>query len=200
MPRLFLIRHGETEWSVNGRHTGRTDIPLTPKGEQETTEKAAQLVGEGKVIDPRNICTVFLPALPSHVITESVREWDYGEYEGLLSPEIQARNPGWTIWKDGCPGGESTTEMCFRVDTVIEQVREYHRKWLEKGEGSRDVVIVAHGHFNRVLIARWINFPLSLGTHFNVEPSGIAILSYNHRNILEPALNALNLYAHVGLD
>ncbi|CAL1695511.1 unnamed protein product [Somion occarium] len=215
MPRLFLIRHGETEWSVNGRHTGRTDIPLTPKGEQETTEKAAQLVGEGKVIDPRNICTVFvsprtrahktfhllfdqLPALPSHVITESVREWDYGEYEGLLSPEIQARNPGWTIWKDGCPGGESTTEMCFRVDTVIEQVREYHRKWLEKGEGSRDVVIVAHGHFNRVLIARWINFPLSLGTHFNVEPSGIAILSYNHRNILEPALNALNLYAHVG--
>ncbi|CAL1695508.1 unnamed protein product [Somion occarium] len=198
MPRLFLIRHGETEWSVNGRHTGRTDIPLTPKGEQETTEKAAQLVGEGKVIDPRNICT--LPALPSHVITESVREWDYGEYEGLLSPEIQARNPGWTIWKDGCPGGESTTEMCFRVDTVIEQVREYHRKWLEKGEGSRDVVIVAHGHFNRVLIARWINFPLSLGTHFNVEPSGIAILSYNHRNILEPALNALNLYAHVGLD
>ncbi|KAI0080075.1 phosphoglycerate mutase-like protein [Panus rudis PR-1116 ss-1] len=214
MPRLFLIRHGETEWSINGRHTGRTDIPLTARGEQETAEKAKQLVGEGKIIDPKNICTVYvsprtrahktfhllfghLPELPAHVTTEEVREWDYGEYEGLLSSEIQARRPGWKIWTDGCPGGESTEEMCFRVDTVIQKVREHHRAWLEEGKGCRDVVIVAHGHFNRVFIARWINFPLSLGTHFNVEPAGIAILSYNHRNLAEPALNALNLYAHV---
>ncbi|KAK7694807.1 hypothetical protein QCA50_001995 [Cerrena zonata] len=215
MPRLFLIRHGETEWSLNGRHTGRTDIPLTARGEAQTAQRALQLVGEGKVIDPKNICMVFVSprirahktfhllfdhlsdAKPPHVTTESAREWDYGDYEGLLPSEIQARNPGWAIWKDGCPGGESTQEMCYRVDNVIQQVREHHRKWLEKGEGSRDVVIVAHGHFNRVFISRWINFPLSLGTHFNVEPAGIAILGYNHRNLLEPALNALNLYAHV---
>ncbi|TCD62773.1 hypothetical protein EIP91_006417 [Steccherinum ochraceum] len=218
MPRLFLIRHGETEWSVNGRHTGRTDIPLTAKGEAETATRAKQLVGDGKIIDPKNLCTVYisprqrahktfhllfdhLDKLPHHVITEEVREWDYGEYEGLLSGEIQARNPGWAIWKDGCPGGETTEEMCDRVDEVVAKtilkVREDHRKWLENGEGSRDVVIVAHGHFNRVFIARWIRFPLSLGTHFNVEPAGIAILSYNHRNLDEPALNALNLYAHV---
>jgi len=212
MPRLFLIRHGETEWSLSGRHTGRTDIPLTQRGEQETSQKALQLVGEGKIIDPKNICTVMvsprirahatfhllfghLPEIPHHVITEEVREWDYGDYEGLLPSEIKAKNPTWTIWHDGCPGGESTEEMCYRVDNAIRAVREHHRKWKEDGVGSRDVVVIAHGHFNRVFISRWINFPLSLGTHFNVEPAGIAILGYNHNNLNEPALNALNLYA-----
>ncbi|KAH9858200.1 phosphoglycerate mutase-like protein [Lenzites betulinus] len=212
MPRLFLIRHGQTEWSINGRHTGRSDIPLTAEGEREAAEEAAILVGEGKIIDPKNICTVFvsprirahrtfhllfehLPEIPHHVTTEEVREWDYGEYEGLKPAEIKKLNPTWTIWKDGCPGGESTEEMCHRIDCVIEKVREHHRAWKEEGKGSRDVVIVAHGHFSRVLIARWINFPLSLGTHFNVEPAGVAILGYNHKNLAEPALNALNLYA-----
>ncbi|EIW64376.1 phosphoglycerate mutase-like protein [Trametes versicolor FP-101664 SS1] len=212
MPRLFLIRHGQTEWSLNGHQTGRTDIPLTAEGEREAAEGARVLVGEGKIIDPKNICTVFvsprirahrtfhllfdhLPEIPHHVNTEEVREWDYGEYEGLRPAEIKERNPTWTIWKDGCPGGESTEEMCHRVDTVIGKVREHHRAWKEEGKGSRDVVIVAHGHFNRVFISRWINFPLSLGTHFNVEPAGIAILGYNHNNLAEPALNALNLYA-----
>ncbi|KAI0932015.1 hypothetical protein AcW1_000737 [Taiwanofungus camphoratus] len=213
MPRLILIRHGETEWSLNGRHTGRTDIPLTKRGEQQTAERAQVLVGEGKVVDPKNICTVYvsprarahhtfhlmfnhLPALPAHIITEEVREWDYGDYEGLLSGEIHEKNPKWDIWIHGCPGGESTEEMCLRVDTVIEKVREHHRLWKEEGKGSRDIVIIAHGHFNRSLIARWINFPLHLGTHFNVEPAGIAILGYNHNNLNEPALNALNLYAN----
>ncbi|KAI0652268.1 phosphoglycerate mutase-like protein [Trametes meyenii] len=212
MPRLFLIRHGQTEWSQNGRHTGRTDIPLTAQGEREASEQAKVLVGEDRIIDPRNICTVFvsprvrahrtfhllfdhLPEIPHHVTTEEVREWDYGEYEGLKPAEIKARNPTWTIWKDGCPGGESTEDMCQRVDNVIAKVREHHREWKEEGKGSRDVVIVAHGHFNRVFISRWINFPLSLGTHFNVEPAGVAILGYNHNNLAEPALNALNLYA-----
>ncbi|KAI0094775.1 phosphoglycerate mutase-like protein [Irpex rosettiformis] len=214
MPRLFLIRHAETEWSLNGRHTGRTDIPLTSRGEEETKMRALQLVGTGKVLDPANMCMVFVSprlrahrtfhllfdhteSVPPHIITEDVREWDYGDYEGLKPAEIKAINPNWTIWKDGCPGGESTTDMCSRVDTVIEKVRAHHKEYLEKGTVSRDVVIVAHGHFNRVFISRWIRFPLSLGTHFNVEPAGIAILSYNHRNLGEPALNALNLYAHV---
>ncbi|KAI0830710.1 phosphoglycerate mutase-like protein [Trametes gibbosa] len=203
---------GQTEWSINGRYTGRTDIPLTAEGEREATEEARVLVGEGKIIDPKNICTVFvsprirahrtfhllfehLPKIPHHVTTEEVREWDYGEYEGLKPAEIKQLNPTWTIWKDGCPGGESTAEMCHRVDSVIEKVREHHRAWKEEGQGCRDVVIVAHGHFSRVLISRWINFPLSLGTHFNVEPAGVAILGYNHKNLAEPALNALNLYA-----
>ncbi|KAF9822071.1 hypothetical protein IEO21_00065 [Rhodonia placenta] len=177
-----------------------------------TAEQAKVLVGEGKVIDPRDICNVFvsprtrahrtfhlmfdhLATPPSHVTTEEVREWDYGEYEGLKPAEIKERNPNWSIWKDGCPGGESTEEMCHRVDCVIAKVKEHHKQWHEEGKGCRDVVIIAHGHFNRVLISRWINFPLSLGTHFNVEPAGVAILSYNHHNLAEPALNALNLYS-----
>lgn len=145
--------------------------------------------------------------LPDHIITEEVREWDYGEYEGLKPNEIQGIRPGWSIWTDGCPGGESAEEMCFRVDLVIEkvgsrqsvhimfsdrhsQIREHHRKYFEEGITSRDVVIVAHGHFNRVFLARWNRFPLAFGTpllpalnetlvdtpsgtHFNVEPAGV---------------------------
>ncbi|EPT03912.1 hypothetical protein FOMPIDRAFT_1022085 [Fomitopsis schrenkii] len=212
VPRLIIIRHGETEWSLSGRHTGRSDIPLTPRGEQKTKETALALVGEDQVIDPNHICNVFvsprirahrtfhlmfdhLPSPPPHVTTEEVREWDYGDYEGLLPSEIKERNPSWLIWHDGCPNGESTEEMCHRVDTVIAKVKGHHRQWHEEGKGRRDVVIIAHGHFNRVLISRWINFPLALGTHFNVEPAGVAILTYNHRNLAEPALSALNLYA-----
>ncbi|KAK0198250.1 histidine phosphatase superfamily [Armillaria mellea] len=211
MPRLFLIRHGETEWSMNGRHTGRSDIPLTARGEEQIKSKAQILVGDGKIIDPKNLCTVFVSPrqrahktfhllfghveMPHHIITEEVREWDYGQYEGLLPSEIQAHNPGWKIWKDGCPDGESVEEMQNRVDIVIKNVREYHRQYKEEGLNTRDVVIVAHGHFSRVLLARWIRFPLHLGTNFNVEPGGVAVLGYNHNNLEEPAMNALNLYA-----
>ncbi|KAK0208148.1 histidine phosphatase superfamily [Desarmillaria ectypa] len=211
MPRLFLIRHGETEWSKNGRHTGRTDIPLTAWGEEQIKCQAQILVGDEKIIDPKNLCTVFVSPrqrahktfhllfdhvqTPHHIITEEVREWDYGQYEGLLSSEILARNPGWKIWKDGCPDGESVEEMQNRVDIVIRNVREYHRQYKEEGLNTRDVVIVAHGHFSRVLLARWIRFPLHLGTNFNVEPGGVAVLGYNHNNLEEPAMNALNLYA-----
>ncbi|EIN14076.1 phosphoglycerate mutase-like protein [Punctularia strigosozonata HHB-11173 SS5] len=216
LPRLILIRHGETEWSINGRHTGVTDIPLTPRGEATILQRREQIVGPGKLIDPANLCTVFvsprqrahktfhllfdhLPELPKHELTPTVREWDYGDYEGLDPEGIKAvRPPGaptWDIWQDGCPGGESVADMTCRADDVISKVREYHRAWKEEGKGSRDVVICAHGHFNRVLIARWMNMPLCLGTHFNFEPSGVAVLSYNHNNLAEPALNGLNLYA-----
>jgi len=213
MPRLFVIRHGETEWSLNGRHTGRTDIPLTARGEDQIREKAHILVGDGQVLDPKNLCTVFVSPrqrahktfhllfehveTPHHTLTEECREWDYGEYEGLLSSEIKNLNSTWSIWNDGCPGGESVEQMQARVDGVIAKVREYHRQYKEEGLNTRDVVVVAHGHFSRVLISRWINFPLCLGTHFNVEPGGVAYLGYNHNSLKEPALNALNLYATV---
>ncbi|KAG8919355.1 hypothetical protein FRC03_011934 [Tulasnella sp. 419] len=212
MPRLFVMRHGETEWSINGRHTGRTDIPLTAKGEDIINERREQLVGPGKLIDPATLCHIFisprqrahktyhlmfghLDEAPSHVVTEDVREWDYGDYEGLKSHEIKALNPTWDIWKDGCPGGESVEDMTKRVDGVIAQVCEIHRKYKEEGIGRRDVLIVAHGHFSRVLISRWVQFHLCLGTHFNMEPAGVALLTYNHNNLKEPSLTGLNLYA-----
>ncbi|KAF9244573.1 histidine phosphatase superfamily [Melanogaster broomeanus] len=211
-PRVFLIRHGETEWSLNGRHTGRSDIPLTPRGEHQIKEKAPILVGEGRPLDPNNLCTAFisprirahktfhllfehLPKFPDHVFTEEAREWDYGDYEGLLKEEILAKQPGWNIWRDGCPGGESVEDMRTRVDGLIAKVREIHRQYFEEGKGTRDVLIVAHGHFNRVFISRWINFDLALGSYFNVEPGGVSVLSYNHASLDEPAMNALNLYA-----
>ncbi|KAG1846875.1 histidine phosphatase superfamily [Suillus subluteus] len=189
-PRLFLIRHG-TQIIID-----LFDIPLTVRGEEQIKSKAHILVGEGRPIDPQNLCVALvsprqrahrtfhllfehLPKVPDHIIDESVREWDYGKYEGL----------------DGCPGGESAQEMCDRVDCVIAKVREYHRQYFEEGKGTRDVLIIAHGHFNRVLISRWIRFELALGTRFNVEPGGVSVLSYNHSSLDEPALNALNLYA-----
>ncbi|KAF8973877.1 histidine phosphatase superfamily [Flammula alnicola] len=206
MPRLFLVRHGETEWSQNGRHTGLTDIPLTERGVEQVKKISKALVGDGLVIEPKNLCTVqvsprqrarktfellfeHLGKLPDHVLTEDVQEWNYGDYEGLKPAEIKKLNPTWKIWYDGCPGGESVEQMQARVDKVIS------KKYKEEGIHTRDVLIVAHGHFNRVLISRWINFPLCLGTHFNVEPGSLAILSYNHNSLDEPALNALNLAA-----
>ncbi|TDL28591.1 phosphoglycerate mutase-like protein [Rickenella mellea] len=212
MPRLFLIRHGETEWSINGRHTGRTDLPLTPNGEQIIKTRSPLLVGQGKLINPDTLCHVFvsprqraqktfellfsdLPKLPPHETCDAVREWDYGDYEGLTREQIRSKDKYWSIWRTGCPGGESADDMTRRVDGVIEEVQEIHRKYYEDGIGRRDVMIVAHGHFSRVLISRWVQFPVSLGTHFNVEPAGVALLSYNHHSLKEPALNGLNLYA-----
>lgn len=212
MPRIFLIRHGETEWSLNGRHTGRTDIPLTPRGVGLIKDRAQNAVGPGKLLDPDNMCHVFIsprqrahntfhllfdvyPEAPPHTVTEDVREWDYGDYEGLTSKTIHEANPGWDIFRDGCPGGESVEQMTKRVDDLIAKVREIHRLYLEEGVGRRDVLICSHGHFSRVLVSRWVGFDLCLGTHFNIEPAGISMLGYNHNNMKEPSLTGLNLYA-----
>jgi len=214
MPRLILVRHGETEWSLNGRHTGKSDIPLTQHGEEQIKSKAQSLVGPGKIIDTANLEVIFcsprqrahrtlhlltehLPEVPQHVFIEEVAEWDYGEYEGLLSSEIKVKaGADWNIWVDGCPGGESAKDMCLRVDYVIQKVRERHREFKLNGKCSRDVVIVAHGHFNRCMIARWLNMPLEAGTKYTFEAAGVAVLGYNHDNLDEPALNALNLNAY----
>lgn len=210
MPRLFIVRHGQTEWSVNGRHTGISDIPLTPAGEGQVKATAEKLVGEGRLIDPNNLCTVFVsprqrahntfhilfenvPKTPHHVLTEEVREWDYGDYEGLLTSEILERSPGWDGWKDGYAGGESVESLQARVDGVVEQVRAYHKKYYEEGTASRDVMIVAHGHFGRVLTARWVGFPLAYGNKLTMDAGAITILSYNHNNLEEPSVTALNL-------
>ncbi|KAF5323467.1 hypothetical protein D9611_005779 [Ephemerocybe angulata] len=215
MPRLFIVRHGPTEWSKNGRHTGRTDIPLTEDGEANVKIIAERLVGPGlQAVDPKKIGLALVsPRIraqrtfelmfekctdkPEKVTCEEVREWDYGDYEGLKTHEIRALKPIWDIWKDGCPGGESVSEMEYRVDSVIARVREHHKKYLAGECDTRDVLIVAHGHFNRVMVARWLRFPLCLGTHFNVEPASVAVLGYNHNNLEEPALNALNLFATI---
>ncbi|KAF8516394.1 histidine phosphatase superfamily [Gautieria morchelliformis] len=212
VPRLFIIRHGETEWSLNGRHTGRTDIPLTPRGREIIKSHAKAITSDRQMIDPKNLAFVFvsprqrahetfhllfshLSNPPPHTVTEEVREWDYGDYEGITSAEIFKTRSDWDIFRDGCPGGESPEEMTNRVDRVIAKVHEIHRQFKEEGIGARDVLIVAHSHFTRAVIARWLKAPLVLGSHFNVEAAGVALLSYNHNSLNEPCLNGLNLYA-----
>ncbi|ELU43073.1 histidine phosphatase superfamily domain-containing protein [Rhizoctonia solani AG-1 IA] len=198
MPRIFLIRH-----------TGRTDIPLTERGVGLIKDRAQHAV---ELLDPDNMCHVFIsprqrahntfhllfdtyPKAPPHTVTEEVREWDYGDYEGLTSKEIHKTNPGWDIFRDGAyPVCYALVEeMTRRVDELIAKVREIHRLYLEEGKGRRDVLICSHGHFSRVLVSRWVGFDLCLGTHFNIEPAGISMLGYNHNNLKEPSLTGLNL-------
>ncbi|KAG8904218.1 hypothetical protein FRB99_002082 [Tulasnella sp. 403] len=210
VPRLFLIRHGETEWTITGRHTGRSDIPLTDNGVHAIAKVAPAIVGTGKFIDPAEISRAFVSPrqratrtfevlfsnssqLPQHEFTEEAREWDYGDYEGLTPSQIQERNPGWSIWKHGAPGGESVDEMAARVDCLISKIREIHRQYFEEGIGHQDCMVVAHGHLSRAFIARWLRFPLNLGQHFTVDPAGISVLTYNHRSLDEPSIANLNL-------
>ncbi|PFH54793.1 hypothetical protein AMATHDRAFT_134681 [Amanita thiersii Skay4041] len=208
-PRLILVRHGETDWALNGRHTGRTDIPLTANGEALIRDNAPKFVGEKLVIHPNNIYNILVSPRqraqktfhlmfahtkePDYEITEDVREWDYGDYEGLTSHEIHKIQPSWSIWTDGCPGGESAKQMSDRVDSIIEKVRACHQQCIQDPQGPRDTIVFAHGHFSRAMIARWLGYPLDSGRHFNIDPGSITILGYAHHSLKEPALDAMNL-------
>jgi len=167
-----------------------------------------------EAIDPKDLCTVFVSPrsrtqktfdmlfenitpsdLPSCILSEEVREWDYGEYEGLRTKEVRERQPDWDIWRDGCVGGESANEMRARADKVIAVVRQHHKEYVEGSNNTRDVLIIAHGQINGALVVRWLNSDLGLGTHFNMKPGGVTTLSYNHNSLNEPALDGFNLYA-----
>lgn len=172
---LFLLRHGQTEWSVNGRHTGRTDIPLTSAGESQA--RAAGLTlgslrkGPALVLSSprrRAVRTAELAGLIVDEATEDLREWDYGDYEGRTTPEIREAEPGWTIWTHPVPGGETAEEVGARADRLLARVRAA----LEDTE----VILVGHGHFSRVLLARWIGLPPAAGVRFALDPAGVSVL------------------------
>ncbi|KAF7845875.1 hypothetical protein BT93_L0222 [Corymbia citriodora subsp. variegata] len=214
MPRVYLVRHGETEWSLSGQHTGRTDIPLTENGEKVLSKLGKQIVGDGSntlsriIKSPRKRAQTTFDLLFSHYqgsrdissipseTTESVREWDYGEYEGITSKKIHESSPDWDIFKDGCPGGESLQEMKERVDGVIEEIRKTHQEYwtrvksgeCEAGTQGGDVLVVSHGHFSKCFLARWIETDLSNGKHFIVDAGGVSVGSYDHKDLREPAL------------
>jgi probable phosphoglycerate mutase len=193
--RLFLLRHGQTEWSVNGRHTGRTDIPLTPAGEGQARAAGATLrtlVGGPALVisSPRQraLRTAELAGLRVDEVTEELSEWDYGDYEGVTTPEIRKTVPGWTVWTHPIPGGETADDVSTRADKVLERAR----REIETG----DVLLVGHGHFSRVLVARWLGQPATYGVHFGLDAAGIAVLGdergvpqIEHLNLL-PALEA----------
>ena len=174
--QVYLLRHGETSWSLSKQHTGRTDIPLTENGRAVARTLAPVLadarferVFSSPLQRARQTCE--LAGLGAHAtIDEDLMEWDYGDYEGLTPQQIRGRHPEWLIFHDGCPGGESPDEIGARVDRVIARVRAL--------EGN--VALFAHGHVLRVLAARWLGLPVSGGSHFLLDTATLSVLSYYH--------------------
>lgn len=181
----MLIRHGETEWSRSGQHTGSTDIPLTEVGRLAAKRLRPVLdTMEFSLVlsSPLNraLETCELAGLGNRMrIDPNLCEWDYGKYEGLTPAQIHRTAPGWLVFNDGCPGGESPEQIAQRVDRVIQEVREH---------GGR-VALFAHGHVLRVLAACWIGLPPSAGAHFLLDTSTLSILSY-YRGL--PAIRCWN--------
>jgi len=182
---VFLIRHGETEWSLSGQHTGSTDIPLPDHGEAAARLLAPVLADRDF---PLVLCsplqrarrTCELAGLGGQAsIDPDLAEWNYGSYEGLTPAAIREQHPGWLVFRDGCPDGESPAEVGERVDRVISRVRQ---------NGGR-VALFAHGHVFRVFVARWIELSPSHGAHFLLDTSTLTILSY-YRGI--PAVKCWN--------
>jgi broad specificity phosphatase PhoE len=188
---LYLLRHGQTAWSESGQHTGRTDIPLTAAGE-ERARRAGQLLAElraGKPValvlsSPRSraVRTAELAGLTVDEVTEDLAEWDYGDYEGLTTPQIREQVPEWTVWTQPSPGGETADEVGARAAKVLDRVRAV----LPRG----DVILVGHGHFSRVLVATWLGLPPGAGVHFGLDAAGIAQLG-DERGV--PQIRHLNL-------
>jgi len=213
-PRVFLVRHGETEWTISGRYTGRSDIPLTANGESQVSSSASKVVGPGKIIDPSRIAHLFISprTRARHTyellfdgasqkelerkpeITEDIREWEYGAYEGLLTAQIRAARKErgldterpWNIWVDGCEDGESAAEVSSRLDRIIAQIKEIQGPYMH-GEKGVDVVLIAHGHILRAFAKRWIGFELAMRLPMMLEPGAVGVLSYEHHKVDEPA-------------
>ena len=175
-PVLWLARHGETEWSRDGRHTGRTDIPLTPAGEEQARalrEPLAAIEFDRVLSSPlsraRETCD--LAGLGDRAeLRDELLEWDYGDYEGITSAEIRQQDPGWLLWRDGCPGGESPADVGARVDSLIAE--------LLGADGN--VAVFAHGHLLRVLAARWIGLEPAAGQRLALATATLGRLGWEH--------------------
>jgi probable phosphoglycerate mutase len=183
--QVFLIRHGETEWSLSGQHTGTTDIPLTANGrkvarrlEPVLARETFALVLASPLERARKTCE--LAGLGERAeIDRDLTEWNYGEYEGLTPKQIHAKAPQWMIFRDGCPGGENPDQVGARADRLIGRVRAV------KGNAA----LFAHGHIFRVLAARWLGLPAPAGSHFLLDTATLSVLSY-YRGI--PAIKRWN--------
>ena len=177
--RLVLLRHGETEWSLAGQHTGTTDIDLTDNGRAQAVAAGPTLtdldLDDPKVISSprrRAVETAALAGLTVDEKSELLAEWDYGSYEGLTSAEIHEAHPSWSIWTHGGPGGESVAQVSERADRAVAMALELME--------SRDVVFVGHGHFCRAIITRWVELPLVEGSRFGMPTASIAVGGFEH--------------------
>jgi probable phosphoglycerate mutase len=182
-PLIYLVRHGETAWSHNGRHTGRTDLPLTEQGERDAVELRGCLAGFvfAKVLTSplqRAKRTCELAGFgPVAEIDPDLSEWNYGDYEGLRTAEIRAMRPDWELFRDGCPNGESPAAIADRADRVVACVRAT----------TGNVLIFSSGHFLRVLAVRWLGIEPINGKYFMLDTASLSALSYEH-DLFNPAI------------
>ena len=186
--RIHVIRHGETAWSLSGQYTGRSDIPLTPHGED-----AARLLGKRLqgiafahvLTSPllRAMQTCSLAGLQAAaVVNPDLTEWDHGDFEGHTPAEVHAGHPQWNLFWDGAPGGESPEQVALRADQLITQLR------LLKG----NIALFTHSHFARVFAARWINLSVAQAEHFLLDTASLSILCYEHEQKTQPAIELWN--------
>jgi broad specificity phosphatase PhoE len=183
---VVLVRHGETEWSRDGRHTGRTDVPLTDVGRGQA-ERLQSALGEWRfdrvLASPlsRALDTCRLAGFGERAeLSDALLEWDYGEYEGLTTPHIRELRPGWNLWRDGCPGGETTADVGARVDSIVAELQE--------SEG--DVALFAHGHVLRVLAARWVELTPEAAARFWLATATISVLGFERETAAMRRWNA----------
>jgi broad specificity phosphatase PhoE len=171
--RVWLVRHGETEWSRDGRHTSRTDLELTPGGQRVARELAPRLAPEQfdlVLTSPRLRArhTAELAGLPDAEVEPDLVEWDYGEYEGLTTPQIRETVPGWTVWSHPVPGGETPAQVSARLDRVVRRVAAV----------AGDVLVFGHGHALRGLTARWLELEVTEGRHFVLGTATVSTLGW----------------------
>ncbi len=192
LPLVYLARHGQTAWSLSGQHTGRTDIPLTPVGEQQARQLGGRLQGV-------QVAQVFCSPLQrarrtcelagfgaQATFDDDLMEWDYGAYEGLRSAEIHQQRPDWQLFRDGCPKGESPAEVGARADRVVSKACAV----------GGNVLIFSSGHFLRVLAARWLGLEAAGGRYFTLGTASLSIVGYEH-GLAEPVVQLWDDTLHV---
>lgn len=174
-PLIYLLRHGETEWSLSGKHTGITEVPLTAHGEEEAKQLGARLKEisfDRVLVSPRvrarKTCELAGIGAKAEVV-DDLHEWIYGDYEGLLPTEINARHPGWNIFEHGCPNGETPAQAAARADRLLSFLKNLNGK----------IALVSHGHFTRVLATRWVNLPIHYGGILASATASVSVLGFN---------------------
>eukprot|EP01132_Coremiostelium_polycephalum_P007146 gene7146-8804_t len=186
-PEIYLVRHGQTEWSLSGQHTGRTDMPLTAAGEAAARTLADRLQGLAfsaiwSSPSQRASKTCALAGFgDASIIKDDLAEWDYGTYEGITTKAILAERPGWQLFRDGCPGGESAADVGARTDRIIHAIRAANDR----------ILIFSSSHFLRVLTARWLGLPPEGGALFVLDTTSISVLGYEH-DLTEPVVRMWN--------
>ncbi len=171
---VWLVRHGATEWSGSGQHTGVSDLPLTPAGEQaaQALRPVLARTGFAQVFTSplqRACRTAELAGITAAEIDPDLIEWDYGEYEGKTRKQVREKDPDWTVWKDGAPGGESPQQVSDRVDRLIKKYRQLRGRLL----------LVSHGHILRALGARWVDEPVALGEKLPLDTAAVCVLGFD---------------------